>query len=133
MAIQTIYFDGRMNISAQVGDYAFYLNATPNDDKSIEWSNTSPTCFGVITDVGEASLGPYIKVDDQDADLITANILIAGVSMTPSNDSLIMFAKDNSVNKTGVGGYYMEVTIKNDSTSHAEIFTLGSEISTSSK
>tara|TARA_R100000808_G_C2140459_1_gene148281 strand:- start:678 stop:1085 length:408 start_codon:yes stop_codon:yes gene_type:complete len=135
MAIQQIYFDSdsQINVSAQIGDYAFYLNATPSDDKGIEWTSTAPTLFGVITEIDTNSFGPYIKVEDQDADLITLGFLTSGTILTPADGDLIMFAKDNSINRSGIKGHYMEVQFFNDSKAHAELFSVGSEITSSSK
>ena len=48
-------------------------------------------------------------------------------------DTFIMFAKDSSVNLSGLTGYYAEVEIRNNSKVNAEMFTIGSEITISSK
>jgi len=131
MAIQTIGFEKNVNISAQIGDYAFYLpkSSIPGDDKGVEWTTTAPILFGRIDDVLEKS----IDVDDQDADLITLGLLTTGNPITPADDDFIMFAKDSSVNRSEMNGYYMQVEFINDSKEHAELFTVGSEIAISSK
>ena len=44
-----------------------------------------------------------------------------------------MFAKDSSINLSGLVGYYAEVKIKNNSTEKAEMFSIASEVTPSSK
>jgi hypothetical protein len=44
-----------------------------------------------------------------------------------------MFAKDSSVNISGLVGYFAEVELRNNSTEKAEIFAISSGISVSSK
>jgi len=48
-------------------------------------------------------------------------------------DNFIMFSKDNKVNKNSLVGYYAEVKLENNSSSKAELFSIGSEITESSK
>ena len=48
-------------------------------------------------------------------------------------DDFIMFNKDNKVNKNSLVGYYAEIKLENNSSSKAELFSIGSEITESSK
>lgn len=48
-------------------------------------------------------------------------------------DDFIMFNKDNKVNKNSLVGYYAEVKFENNSNSKAELFSIGSEVTESSK
>lgn len=50
-----------------------------------------------------------------------------------TNNSFISFLKNNEVNKKSVKGYYAEVKFVNNSKEKAELFSVGSEISESSK
>lgn len=50
----------------------------------------------------------------------------------PVNGDYIFFGKDNSINTSGVLGYYAEVDITNNSTDYAELFAVNSEIFISS-
>ena len=45
----------------------------------------------------------------------------------------MMFSKNKQVNTSGISGYYAEVEFKNDSTTKAELFSVGSQASLSSK
>ena len=47
--------------------------------------------------------------------------------------SYIMFEKDKQVNSSSLMGYYANVKLMNDSTSKIELFSLGSEVTESSK
>jgi hypothetical protein len=44
-----------------------------------------------------------------------------------------MFAKNHIVNTSGLVGYFANVRFENNSTSDAELFSVGSEITESSK
>lgn len=52
---------------------------------------------------------------------------------TPANDDFIMFSKDDRVNKNSLLGYYAEIKLTNDSLDKAELFSLGSQVTQSSK
>ena len=41
---------------------------------------------------------------------------------------MALFAKDGVVNTSGISGYYATVKMKNNSTSEAKLFSVGSEI-----
>ena len=97
------------NSSLQVHDKAW---------KSVPDANgfgSEKILIGEITEVGIN----YIKIDSP----LT--------SVDP--DDFIMFNKDNKVNKNSLVGYYAEVKLENNSSSKAELFSIGSEITESSK
>jgi len=97
------------NSSLQVRDKAW---------KSVPDANgfgSEKVLIGEITEVGIN----YIKIDSP----LT--------SVDP--DDFIMFNKDNKVNKNSLVGYYAEVKLENNSSSKAELFSIGSEITESSK
>ena len=60
-------------------------------------------------------------------------ITVDNVDYPPDIDDFIVFSKNKSVNNTSLIGYYAEVKLKNDSTAAAELFSLSSEITVSSK
>ena len=60
-------------------------------------------------------------------------IRVENTVVIPTSGSYFMFAKNNKVNTSGLTGYYAEVEMKNDSNSPAELFSVSSEISISSK
>ena len=84
-------------------------------------STSTPVFGGILTQI--SNNGGWIVVDDTNTQ--------ASVEITA--DTFIMFAKDSSVNLSGLTGYFAEVEIKNSSKVNAEMFSIGSEITVSSK
>jgi hypothetical protein len=112
----TINFTGNINNdSLQIGDLAYYV--TPSPLGGFNQSTSDPILIGPIEAVTSVSI---------DVDETVGN-------NTPSANDFIMFAKSNSVNLSGLVGYFAEVTIKNNSTEKAEIYCVASEITPSSK
>jgi len=107
------------NDSLQIGDLAYYV--TPSTLGGFEQSTSDPVFIGPI----EAITGTSIDVDET-AQLVTPALI-------PGPGDFIMFAKDSSVNLSGLVGYFAEVTIKNNSTEKAEMYCIASEITPSSK
>ena len=111
----TINFIGNINNdSLQIGDYAYFI--TPSPSGGFQQTITDPTFIGDITEIGE----DFIIVDDSSG-------------TAPGPDDFIMFAKDSSINISGLVGYFAEVEIKNNSKEKAEIFSISSEVTVSSK
>ena len=111
-----ISFDD-MNVSAQVGDTAYYSFA-PTTFSTMsttnEWTALQNTKkLGSIIEVGESTI--TVRYDD---------LLVTSV---PSG-AFISFAKDKKVNTTSLLGYYMEVKFENDSNGKVELFSVGSEV-----
>ena len=104
MGLITLETTFTKNTSLQVGDIIYYLDV--NNVKKI---------------------GPVQSISDN-------YIICDGVGdlSNLSQTSYIFFGKDNSKNTSGIIGYYSEVNLKNDSTSHAELFAVNSEIFISS-
>ena len=112
----TINFTGNINNdSLQVGDLAYFI--TPSSSGGFEQSTATPILIGSI----EVITATSIEVDET-----------IGIGIPSSND-FIMFAKDSSINLSGLVGYYAEVEIKNNSTEKAEMFSIASEITPSTK
>ena len=114
------------NNSLQIGDLAYSITPslvggfqTSIDDLSGEYDE--PIFLGTI----EAITGNQISVDETQQNITPPH--------EPEAGDFLMFAKDTSVNISGLVGYYAEVEIKNNSKEKAEMFSIGSEISPSSK
>ena len=58
-------------------------------------------------------------------------IISLGAGVTA--DDFIMFSKNKAVNNSSLLGYYAEVKLSNDSTDKVELFSIGSEVTQSSK
>ena len=112
----TINFTGIINNdSLQIGDMAYFVDPSPLG--GFNQSVNVPTLIGSI----EAITSTSIDVDETIG------------NGTPGPNDFIMFAKDTSINLSGLVGYYAEVKINNNSTDKAEMFSIASEITISSK
>jgi hypothetical protein len=69
----------------------------------------------------------------QGSDNYTVHIDVDDKAQTPNGGDFIFFGKENKINISGVRGYYAEVEMKNDSSSAAKLFSVGSEMTQSSK
>jgi hypothetical protein len=114
------------NNSLQIGDLAYSITPslvggfqTSINDTSGEYDE--PIFLGTI----DAITGNQIFVDETQQNITPPHLPEAG--------DFFMFAKDTSVNLSGLLGYYAEIEIKNNSKEKAEMFTIGSEITPSSK
>ena len=79
------------------------------------------TKFGIVTSVNEYS----ITVDE--TVFGSANI------PDPTHGAFIVFTKNQAINTSSLLGYYADVKFENNSRVKAELFSVGSEISESSK
>ena len=104
------------NDSLQIGDMAFFQ---------------SPTSLGGFNQQLSAPvfIGPVMAFTDT---TITIDNLNPG-GTTPGLGDFIMFGKDTSANISGLLGYFAEVELKNNSRDKAEIFSIASGITISSK
>ena len=57
----------------------------------------------------------------------------ASCPCAPERHDYLMFAKSKSVNTSGLKGYYLKAVFKNNSTKYAELFSVGTEVTESSK
>jgi hypothetical protein len=108
-------FDFPLNVSVQVGDTAYFVVTTTSSFFNINSSNV--VRIGVITAIDQAT-----------------NIITTDSSGTaPGVGDFILFSKDNKINMASMLGYYAEATIRNSSTSKAELFSISSDYIESSK
>jgi len=78
-------------------------------------------------------LGDCVKVTPgQDSYIIDVETA-SSTSQTPDAGDYIFFGKNNKIGTSGVTGYFAEVEMKNDSLEAAELFSVGAELSVSSK
>jgi|10_taG_2_1085330.scaffolds.fasta_scaffold234141_2 hypothetical protein len=113
-----LHFDQALNSSIQIGDTAY--SVPTNGIDIFDVSNISNiTELGIVENI---SIGPPGK--------ITVNY--TGTA-PPLGLRFIMFSKDNAVNMSSILGYYAEVKFINKSSDKIELFSVGSQISASSK
>ena len=120
----SIYFDKEINISAQIGDIAYY---TPTEDSSnFKVNSSSSTRIGKIKNIS------YDNATEEYELVIDAGEL-QGSTPNATTD-FIFFSKDNTVNSSSVLGYYSEVKFENNSNEEkSELFSVGFEVTESSK
>ena len=110
--------------SLQIGDTAYYSNIT-----STAGFNTSSsfTKIGLVKSINNAT-----ALDDG-TETTTLTCEIDTTTPVPTTSDFIFFSKDNKVNLASLLGYFASVKFKNNSTSKAEMFSIGCEIAESSK
>lgn len=106
----TLNIDVKRNASLQVGDVIYYLG-TDNTTKKRIGPLVSKTNSTIVCEVDASPIGDISQL---------------------ANNSYIFFAKDNIINTSGLLGYFAEINFSNDSTEHAELFAVNSEIFISS-
>ena len=127
-----IHFDNTLNISVQVGDIAYYVNAS-NTQGGFAVSNSSLVQIGEITSIHRGNSTVNIGGTNYTSKShIVIGSPIANIVL-PALDAFIMFRKNNVVNKAGLVGYYAEVTLMNNSQDKAELFSISSDAVESSK
>ena len=110
--------------SLQIGDTAYYSNITSTAGFS---TSSSFTKIGLVKGISNAT-----ALDDG-TETTTLTCEIDNSTPVPTTSNFIFFSKDNKVNLTSLLGYFASVKFKNNSTSKAEMFSIGCEIAESSK
>jgi len=107
-----------VNASAQVGDIVYYTTGGSNVGG-----------FNNASLANTVKLGPIVSITPT-----TINVEHdPAVVPAPGIGAFISFVKDPTVNTSSLVGYYASVNFVNDSTNKIELFSVGSEISESSK
>jgi hypothetical protein len=121
----TLSFTAPLNASCQVGDTAYYVETT-TDGGFIKNS-------GSIIEIGQIrEITPFngsVALVKCMTDLPNSGGLENGVEPKP----FILFSKDNKANLSSVLGYYADVKMVNNSTTEAELFSVGVDYFESSK
>ena len=112
----TITVANALNVSCQIGDTAYYVSTTASGGFNI--NSSSVVEIGIIS-----------AINNTTNTVTVANNLIASV---PSG-AFILFSKDNKANLSSILGYFAEVKMVNNSTTEAELFSVGVDMFESSK
>ena len=107
-------FSSHINTSLQVGDIIYHK--TPGDVSGFSVVDSSDiTRHGVVESI------------------TTSTITVTLDGTAPLVGDFILFAKNSVVNTSSLLGYYADVKLENNSRVKAEIFSIGSEVTESSK
>ena len=138
MATVTLTFANKINESAQVGDTAYYVTTSSQGGFTTSLNSSSPTTENVYVTIGTIrSIASNRLSMVCNTSLTTSQIPIdndANDDGTPDRDGhFIFFSKDSVANMSSALGYYAEVKLKSNSTTEAELFSVGCDIFESSK
>ena len=129
MQQHVLSFSSDVNVSLQVGDVVFYSTPSPTGGFSTITNAATITTFGVVTGIyNDGNAVPPMPLHS----IVVIYDDVAGV-LPPVAGDYIMFAKNKEVNSSSLKGYYAEVRFENWSTEKVELFSIGSEVSESSK
>ena len=117
MATVKLIFSYDVNKSVQVGDIIYYVPVATSN------AVNTATGYGNIVKMGDCLAIEKRAITVNHDDNMPA----------PTTSNFIMFSKDNAANLSSILGYYADVKFVNESTSQAEIFSIGMEIFESSK
>ena len=128
MPIAIITFPEAVNSSLQLGDIVYYSPTDSVPNSNIQKTTTSNivklgSVFSITTDP------PTVQVTYDD---LPDNNGVSTV-FPPSIYDYVMFEKDKQVNSSSLIGYYADVKLINNSKKKIELFSLGSEVTESSK
>ena len=123
-----LFFNYPINVSVQRGDMVYYVNKSVNN----------PPQTGTVFEIGGSAIREIGEVYDIFETSIVCVFDCSQVPYTcsthiPLEGAFIMFSKDNAVNMSSILGYYAEVKLKNNSTTEAELFSIGCDMFESSK
>ena len=112
-----------LNSSLQVGDTIYYVPTPPNPTSYDIGSLSNTQEYGVLTAITEITTpgGAGFK------------LTIDSSLTSPITNNYLMFAKEKKINTTSLLGYYADIKFINNSRDKAELFSVGSEITESSK
>jgi hypothetical protein len=135
MPIVTINFKHEINTSVQVGDIAYYIKTSPVGT-SQEWAQTTtPHDSADREDIRE--IGPITEIAlntlTDSTILCDMSNYLSGLYGPPATRDFIMFSKDNKVNLGSLVGYYSKIKLRNSSKERAELFSVNSDFTESSK
>tara|TARA_R100000315_G_C5232808_1_gene143853 strand:- start:234 stop:641 length:408 start_codon:yes stop_codon:yes gene_type:complete len=122
MPLITLNFPNTVQTSVQINDIAYYVPVSSVGGFDTKASDIVK--IGKITTVNLTSI-----VVDAPAGTIPPSPFDAN---SKTND-FIMFSKDNKANMSSLLGYFARIKMKNNSTSEAELYSLGADFFESSK
>ena len=120
-------FDYDLNKSLQIGDTVWHVHTTNSGSYNVASTNNNNfLLLGTVSGVSNQYRKSTIDVDYDGFDLPQD----LGLEL---KGAFIMFSKNKAVNSAGLKGYYAELEFVNNSNKKIELFSVGSEITQSSK
>lgn len=125
MPLQNIQLSfNNINFSVEIDDIVYYSTSGSSTGGFNQTATSNTLKLGKI--VSKVGHGIIVEYDD-----------VLNPQVAPPNSILtgayISFAKDKSINTTSLVGYYASVKFVNGSRNKIELFSVGSEVSESSK
>jgi hypothetical protein len=116
----TLTFTAPLNVSCQVGDYAYYITTATDGGFSVNSDD--------VTEIGQ--IREITNPTSNSPTVICDTMLGGGLN---GEVRFILFSKDNKANLSSILGYYADVKFVNNSRTYGELFSVGMEIFESSK
>ena len=140
MISQVLTFSSDVNVGLQVGDIIYYSPtiAASTNFNTISNINTIIT-FGIVTQVLNNGVPAVIVGGVVVTPAIPEHSIVVMYdnnntsTPVPAINDYIMFSKNKEVNSSSLKGYFAEIKLMNYSTEKIELFSVGSEVSESSK
>ena len=122
---------------AMVGDSVYYIDSTDLTGASGESGGTNSNAnnvihMGTISGFSSGSSTSFSIVVDTAIPYLGVGAVDLGFTMPTSSD-YVFFTKNNNHDMASLLGYYAQVQFENDSTTAAELFSVGMEVAESSK
>ena len=129
----TITFPNTINVSVQVGDTAYYLDNMTSLGSGSLFPGHIPTTHNHSNYNDIIQIGDIVSINRGQMQMTCNWNPNPPMALFPPVGAFIMFSKDNKANLSILLGYYAEIQFVNNSSTKAELFSVGSEIFGSSK
>ena len=128
MASISITFPDPLNVSLQIGDIAYYVPTNTKGGFSTSQQSSSTDEENIV------KIGAVSAINQATNSItIATNTLQSHQLPSAEGNHFIFFSKDNKANQSSMLGYYASVKFINNSTTEAELFSIGCVIGQSSK
>ena len=138
MPLFTMQFDYPVNQTCQVGDTAYYIDVLQSEigGFTTHTQGQNIVTIGVITDITNIDSDGDGMLDKTNITCEMDSSVIPPDATSVDNNTIcdyIFFSKSRMFNESSIVGYYGLLKFENNSIDKIELFSVGSEISESSK
>ena len=131
-------FNMRLDRDGVVNEY--FIATTDSKPDFFTRPTNSGTIKATIQKVIPGNIFGFTKLESSNikevgvvTDLTNNIVTVGAIINSPSSQDYIMFTKNHAVNTSSLLGYYADVKFENNSINKVELFSVGSEITESSK